>query len=166
MRDTDFRLLGPATILEPPRDGTMLEPHLVENAILEMHGRNPIAVMVMDTTKAEQLAVWIESELGIPVVDRQQTNSLAALDFERFMEGLREGKLHHTGDPGLTRHALNAVAHVLPLGDTRFERPAKGQNRRDQPRRVIDALVAASMAHCTAVEELGRKETVPLVALA
>jgi hypothetical protein len=68
------------------------------------------------------------------------------------MEALREGWLWHTGDPGLTSHALNAVARLLPQGDTKFERPKESRTVRDElaRRRVIDALIAAAMVHTTA----------------
>lgn len=154
IRDREFRLFGPATILEPPGDGTMLDPRMIERAIVELHQRNPIATLVMDTSSAMETAAWVESELGIPVVDRQQTNPLAALDYERFTEALRQGWLHHVGDEGLTDHVLNAIATILPLGDLRFDRPHRSRASTDaQRRRVIDALAAAAMAHTFAVAD-------------
>lgn len=152
-RDNDFRLLGPATILEPPRDGNSLNPHRVEEALRAIHERNPVYTVVMDTSKAEQLAEWIREELGCDVVDRAQTNSLAVMDFQRFTEALRNGWLKHTGDAGLTRHVLNAIARVLPGGDARFDRPSATRRGAGQDRRVIDALTAASMVHTTASAE-------------
>jgi phage terminase large subunit-like protein len=157
IRDPEFRLLGKATILEPPRDGNQLDAHLVEKALLETHARNPIHTVVMDMTNGEQLSQWIQEHLDARVVDRKQTNSLAVLDYFRFMEALREGWLHHTGDPGLTSHALNAIAVVLPGGDTKFYRPKESRtvNQTLSRLRVIDALVAAAMVHSTAAAELG-----------
>jgi phage terminase large subunit-like protein len=156
IRDPEFRLLGPATILEPPRDGNQLDAHLVEAALIEIHARNPVHTVVMDMTNGEQLSQWIQEELGARVIDRKQTNSLATLDYARFMEALREGWLHHTGDPGLTSHALNAIAVVLPGGDTKFYRPKDSRtvNQTLSRLRVIDALVAAAMVHSTAAAEL------------
>lgn len=149
-REHDFRLFGAATILEPPRDGTSLDPHLVEAALEEIHDRNPVHTVVMDTSKAEQLAEWIRETLGCEVVDRAQTNQFAVMDFDRFMEALRNGWLKHTGDPGLARHVLNAIARVLPGGDSRFDRPSRRRHGAGQDRRVIDALTAAAMVHTTA----------------
>ena len=145
-----FRLLGPATILTPPRDGSSLDPNLVEKALWDIHRRNPIHTVVMDASRAEQLGVWIGNQLGAEVLDRSQTNALAVEDYERFMEALRNGWLKHAGDEGLTRHALNAVARILPMGDTRFDRPSAVRMSADQERRVIDALTAASMVHSLA----------------
>lgn len=152
-RDDEFRLLGDATILTPPRDGTSLDPALVEAALLSAAAANTVETVVMDTSKAEQLASWIETELGCVVVDRQQTNAMACLDYARFMEALREGWLRHTGDVGLKQHALNAIARVLPGGDARFDRPVANRRSPDQNRRVIDALTAASMVHSVRVGE-------------
>lgn len=150
IRDDHFRLLGPASILEPPRDGTSLDPNLVERALIEIHGRNPVHTIVMDMSRAEQLATWIEAELGATVIDRGTNNVAAVEDYEKFMEALREGWLRHSGDAGLTRHALNAIARVLPMGDARFDRPAQNRNSSEQDRRVIDALIAAAMVHSIA----------------
>lgn len=151
LRDSKHRLFGPATVLVPPRDGNSLDPALVEKAIRDIHKRNPIHTVVMDTSRAEQLGMWIESDIGAVVIDRQQTNTLAVQDFDRFMEGLRNGWLKHSGDRDLTQHALNAIARVLPFGDARFDRPSQSRTGPEQERRVIDALTAAAMVHATAV---------------
>lgn len=151
-RDDEFRLLGPAKILEPPRDGSSLDPNLVERAIYELHERNPLHTVVMDTSRAEQLATWISNEIGARVIDRQQTNTFAVSDYERFMEALRMGWLKHSGDMGLTQHALNAIARVLPQGDARFDRPHASRFG-VQTTRVIDALIASAMVH-SAVSDL------------
>lgn len=152
MKSPEFRLLGAATILTPPRDGTSLDPDAVEKALLEMHERNPIEMLVMDTSRAEQLAMWARDTLGCEVVERSQANAFAVMDYARFMEALREGWLRHSEDVGLTRHVLNAIERVLPGGDSRFDRPSQTRQARSelQDRRVIDALTAAAMAHTTA----------------
>jgi phage terminase large subunit-like protein len=151
-------VLGPASILTPPRDGTSLDPQDVERAIIDMNARNPIHTLAMDTSKAEQLASWIEAEIGCVVVDRTQTNTQAALDYSRFTEALRRGQLRHTGHPGLTRHVMNAVARALPGGDTRFERPNQQRRSGEQERKVIDALTAAAMAHTVASSNVPASE--------
>ena len=154
VRDPEFRLLGPATILQPPRNGAQLDAHLVEDALLAIHDRNPVRRVVMDMTAGEQLSQWIADTLDAEVVDRSQGNAMAVLDHTRFMEALRMGWLKHTGDPGLTRHVLNAITRVLPGGDARFSRPAESRtvNEALASRRHIDALVAAAMVHCAACE--------------
>ncbi len=167
MNSREHRLLGPATVLIPPRDGSSVDQSLIERALTDLHERNPIHTVVMDTSRAEGLASWIESELGAVVVHQPQANPGAVRDFEMFMEALRSGWLHHAGDPGLTQHALNAIARVLPFGDARFDRPIQSHLGREQERRVIDALTAASMVHSTAALNFltpAPAELVPLVA--
>lgn len=155
-RDPEFRLLGPAKILTPPRDGTMLPQSEIEVALSELNDVTPIEVLVMDMSKAEGLAQWAESNLGCQVVDRIQTNPMAALDYERWMEAMRHRHLRHCGDPALNKHVFNAIARSLPGGTTRFDRPA--QSRRgtevEQELRVVDALTAASMVHSVWAAEL------------
>jgi phage terminase large subunit-like protein len=156
VKSPSFRLFGRADVLVPPRDGTLMSPRVVEEAILRLHRRNPIRMLVMDMTDGAQLASWCSDELGIPVMDRAQTRSFQVMDYARFTEALREGWLRHTGDPGLTRHVLNAVAKVLPGGDIVFERPSssRGGSDRVQQSREVDALDAATMAHTFAAAEL------------
>ena len=68
-RDSQFRLLGPASILVPPRDGSSMHPSLVERMLTEIHERNPLHTIVMDTSRAEQLATWISDAFGATVID-------------------------------------------------------------------------------------------------
>lgn len=151
-RSIDWRLFGPAMILTPPRDGSSLDSNEVQAALCAIHDRNPISTIVMDTSRAEFIAEWASQEFGCTVIDRPQTNSEAVQDFDRFMEALRNGWLHHSGDAGLTRHALNAIARMLPQGDARFDRPSQTRRSAEQDRRVIDALTAAAMVHSFAGE--------------
>jgi phage terminase large subunit-like protein len=152
-------VFGPATILEPPRDGSMLSGDAVEGALLAIHQRNPIETVVMDTSRAEQLGRWLEDEIGANVIERPQTIPAEVEEYDRFMEALRMGWLKHSGDPGLTRHALNAIARMLPRGDHVFDRPFKGQQA-DQNRRVFDALKAASMVLAEATVEAPVEEPI------
>lgn len=156
VRDPEFRLFGPAAVLTPPRNGNMLDVGLVEDALLELHDRNPIHTLVMDMHNAADVAQWAEDHLGCEIVDRAQTPVFFALDYEQFMEALRHRWLWHAGDPGLTRHVLNATAQVLPGGKIRFNRPqrSRGGGSLSQDARVIDALTAAAMVHTTAAGEL------------
>jgi hypothetical protein len=141
-----YRLLGAATILVPPRDGSSMHPDVIKDALLELRDSFRVETVVMDMERAGDIAAWIEDELGITVIDRQQTNKYAVADYEAFMDGLRNGTLKHTGDAGLRSHVLHAIARRLPGGDRRFDRPSSTRmNVREQDRRVIDALTAAAM---------------------
>lgn len=164
LRDLHFRLFADPVILEPPGDGTMLNPHLIEDAFTSIHARNPVVRVVADREKAEQLCSWLEEELGCEVVERGRTNVPASQDYEKFMEGLRGGAepgarraswIKHTGHQGFRTHAMNAIARRLPGDRTRFDRPTPSRkNPREQHRRVIDCLDAASMVHAVEVAEL------------
>lgn len=141
-----YRLLGPATVLVPPRDGSSLHPDEIKNGLLEMTHGYRVGAIVMDMERAADVGSWIEDELGVTVIDRSQTNKLACADYEAFMDGLRNATLKHTGDHALRAHVLNAIARRLPGGDHRFDRPtASRRSVGQQDRRVIDALTAAAM---------------------
>jgi phage terminase large subunit-like protein len=142
-----FRLLGPPEILSPPRDGSMLHPDEVKIAIQAMHDENQILTAVMDMGRAEDIAAWMEDELGITVIDREQGNAAMADDYEAFMRELREGRLKHNGHNGLRSHVMNAVARNLPNDKIRFDRRSQSRARRKQEVRVIDALTASAMVN-------------------
>jgi phage terminase large subunit-like protein len=145
----DFRQFGPAEIVVPPRDGTITEPELIKAAIRRIHKRNPIDTTVMDLSYAADIATWLQEEIKCEVIDHPQSNAQHVIDYDAFMEGLRTGKLKHSGDPGLTSHVLNAVGKTIG-SDTRFDRPNQTRQAAQQERRVIDALSAASMVNTVA----------------
>jgi phage terminase large subunit-like protein len=154
MPSHEKRLLGVPEILTPPRDGNSLPPEEVQMALLRVHERNPIHTIVMDENAGgAQLAFWIEDELGARVVAHSQGHSAMALAFERWMEAMRQGWILHPRDPELTRHVLNAIARLLPGGQTRFDRPSSSRSAALQDRRVWDALTAASMVNSVAATE-------------
>jgi hypothetical protein len=141
-----FRLLGPTSILTPPRDGSSMHPDEIKDALLELSHGYRVGAVVMDMERAADIGSWIEDELGVTVIDRSQTNKLACADYEAFMDGLRNATLKHTGHAGLRAHVLNAIARRLPGGDHRFDRPTSSRRSvGQQDRRVIDALTAAAM---------------------
>jgi phage terminase large subunit-like protein len=141
-----YRLLGDATVLVPPRDGSSLHPDEIKNALHELAHGFQVGAVVMDMERAADVGSWIEDELSITVIDRGQTNKLACADYEAFMDGLRNATLKHTGSAVLRAHVLNAIARRLPGGDHRFDRPTLSRRSvGQQDRRVIDALTAAAM---------------------
>jgi len=147
------RLFGPPKILVPPRDGTMLHPHKIHKAFEEIHERNPIEVVVMDTNRGEEMATWLMEELGVRVSEHSSKPGPMALAYERWMEALREGWLRHPRDPDFTRHVLNAVSRLLPDGRSRFDRSSSARTPDMQDRRVWDALDAAHRVNSSAAAE-------------
>ena len=144
--DPKHRILTKPAVLTPPRDGNSLHPDEIKGAFHSLLEDNPLKTVVMDMHRAEDIAAWLEDELGLTVIDRQQSNKALVADYDAFMDGLRNGTLKHTGDPEQRRQVLNAIARRLPGGDYRFDRPSTTRsNVREQDRRVIDVLSAASM---------------------
>jgi phage terminase large subunit-like protein len=141
-----YRLLGAPKILVPPRDGSSLHPDAIKDAMLELAADFTLRTVVMDMHRAEDIAAWVEDELGVPVIDHVHgRTSTHVADYGAFMEGLRNGTVKHTGDQALRAHVLNAIARRLPGGDYRFDRPnASRGSAREQDRRVIDGLTAAA----------------------
>lgn len=142
-----FRVLGNGEILVPPRDGSTLHPDEVKGAFQRLMGKYTIDAAVMDMQRAEDIAAWLEDDLAVTVIDREQGNASAAEDYEAFMEALRNGTLKHTGHSGLRSHVMNAVTRSLPSDKKRFDRPSQSRAKRKQDHRVIDALTAAAMVN-------------------
>lgn len=161
MRDSQYRLFGAPAILAPPGDGTMLDANEVKAAFLDIHERNPIDLVVMDPAKAQDIAQWLETEIGCTVVMRQQTNEFAVGDYDMFIEGVRERWIKHTGDPKFRRHVLSAIRARLPGDRYRFDRPRTLRKaKRDERRIVIDALTAAGMVHSAMAQAAPEQEIV------
>jgi phage terminase large subunit-like protein len=141
------RLLPKPVILVPPRDGSTMHPDEPKAAIEELNRINPIDAAVIDLERAEDIATWMEDEMGINVIDRPQGNANAVLDYDAFMKALRNGTLKHTGDDGLRRHVMNAIARQMPGDKKRFDRVSQSRSKKRQQVRVIDALTAAAMVN-------------------
>lgn len=142
-----LRVLGAARILVPPRDNSSMHPDDLKNMLLELASEFRVDTVVMDMHFAEDIAAWIEDSMGVTVIDHDhRAQKTHVQDYQAFTEGLRNGTLKHTGDPGLRAHVLNAIARRLPGGDYRFDRASQVRgNARLQDTRVIDALSAAAM---------------------
>lgn len=146
-----LRLLLDPKILTPPRDGSTLHPDTAKAAFDDLCDRYPIearkSTIVMDLSRAEDLAAWFEDERGMRVFDWSQGNAQAAKDYEEFMKGLRNGKLKHTGSSLLRSHVMNAISRALPGDRRRFDRPSQSRGAKRQEERVIDCLTAAAMVN-------------------
>jgi hypothetical protein len=124
------RLLGPATIIEPPRDGRMISSVVLHEEMKRIHKRNTVYLWVMDTSKAEETYQWLlaggdDGEMGDPVVvDRTQANKHACEDYDSFMEAIRGGAqgeerveerwLRYTGEPDRVVNGLSGDAIEVP----------------------------------------------------
>jgi phage terminase large subunit-like protein len=150
--DPDHRLFGVPTVLVPPRDGTFLDVELVKDAIRDMTERYTVEEVVMDPSKALDIAQWIEDELGVePTLHGQGVEMYAA--YERFMEAIRNRQLLHPRDQTFTEHVLNGIAKTTPDGRARFDRPSTSRASVAQRKRVIDALIAAAMVNNSAFSD-------------
>lgn len=169
MPEPSRRVVGVPEIVEPPRDGTSLDPAEVRAAFLRIHVRNPIRLVAMDPSAGgAQIAEWLESAptvgadgepdystgLGVEVVEVPPTNAVQARVYDAWMEAIRERWLAHPHDEALTRHVLNAIAKPVSHDRYRFDRPNPSRAAKLQDRRVIDALVAASVVHWQAAAAL------------
>lgn len=155
MPESERRLIGRPTILVPPRDGSTLAPTKVKQAFRKYAEEYAVKRVVMDPDRGPEIAEWLENELGVEVIEYSQTTQPMTLAYERFMEALRYGWLHHPMHSTLTEHVLNAVATILPDGKAKFDRPSSSRAQAGQRRRVIDGLIAAAIVHSVEVADDG-----------
>ena len=53
----------------------------------------------MDMHRAEDIAAWVEEELGVTVIDHDhRAVKMHVADYEAFMDGLRNGTVKHVKD--------------------------------------------------------------------
>ena len=130
---------GQPVILEPPRDGTMLEEHKVWGAITAMSERWSVRVVLDPNAGGQQFSQRLRDELGLEVLEHPQDPVPMADAASRFVEAVRTRKVTHPDDPAFSSHVLSAASKIT-AGDK--ERFVKGPARSP-----IDALIAAAMAY-------------------
>jgi len=138
------------TVLVPPAaKGVGLRKAEIVDAVADLADRYGASQAVID----EETGGWIfgadiEDDLGLEVIAHSQKPAPMAEAAERFYTAVREEKVRHPRDPTFNRHVLNAHRRSTDDGRWRFVKETK------QSKKVIDALIAAAMAHNIAVEDL------------
>jgi phage terminase large subunit-like protein len=130
--------LGAPTVLVPPAQrGVGLTTRQIMDAIGAMIERyDPVEVVIDEARGGDLLGTDIEDRLSVDVRTYSQKPAPMAQAAER-----------HPRDDTLTRHVLNARRKGTDDGRWRFVK------ENAQSKRVIDALVAAAMAHNIAIED-------------
>jgi phage terminase large subunit-like protein len=131
-------VLDEPVIVEPPRDGTATDAEEIKDVLRKMDGRWSEIIAVIDPeADGEQLAQWIEAELGWTVVTHSQKASPMALAAQRLSELISATRLQHPGDPEFTRHVLAAAPK--PVGEGwRLVKPKRSGA-------MIDGAIALAM---------------------
>jgi len=153
------RVFGRPEILVPPRNGVdSLSFELeVKPAFWRIHRRNPIEAIAYDpNAEANVVVEWAQEEFGCELLPVSQSNVVQAEVFRLWMEALRMGWFVHPHDPVMRAQVLNAIAKLIggSHDQHRFTRPSTSRSAQFQDERVIDALIAASGVHWTAVAGL------------
>lgn len=147
----DGLVLGAPTIIEPPRDGTDLNPKDVLDIFAGLIERNPALSIIHDEGAygggKVMTGLLANAFPDVEIIPVTPTGAADAAGY--FLEQLRDGNLKHTGDADLKRHLMNAVR--VPVKDDperfRIARPKASRHAPHQrPIREIDAAVAAILA--------------------
>ena len=150
-RPDNTLLMGAATVLDPPRNGTDLTPQEVLARFLELARRNPADTIAHDEGAygggkvMTGLLMEAFPETRIIPVTPKDANDAAGF----FREQLRGGLLKHVDDPTLKRHLLNAVCVPSRDDPERFRIGRMKESRHAAHQRAvreIDAAVAAVLA--------------------
>lgn len=147
-RHDAFWVLGAATVIEPPRNGTQLDPEVVKAKLLELSGVNPVDLIAHDSGSyggGHLMSAWLSQTFPQAVIV-EVTPAVAVDAGAAFLERLRAGELRHLGDETLTRHLLNATREPVQGDPERFrvKRPKESRHAPHQrAQREIDAAIAA-----------------------
>jgi phage terminase large subunit-like protein len=146
--DDGVAWLGTPRVLAPPVErGVSLRKSQVIAAVEELRDAYDAQEVVVDPENDGEIIAQDLEDAGFEVVAHSQKPAPMAQAAERFYAAIREGKLRHPRDPDLSRHVLNAKRKATDDGRWRFVKESK------QSRKVIDALIAAAMAHNIAIED-------------
>ena len=144
--DGAMLLLGPANIVDPPRNGSDLTPQEALLRLAELDVRNPIEVIAHDESMGGKVMTGLLRERFPDAEIVPVSKADADQAPKHFNEQLRAGLLKHTGDPTLKRHLMNATR--VPVKNDpenfRIDRPKASRHAPDQrATREIDGAVAA-----------------------
>ena len=148
----DLEVVGKASIIPAPNDGSSTPTATVLTAIEAIHKRNPIEVMVLDPNAGGHFLVeemrsdrWPELN-DIKVIEHSQDPSPMSLASMALGEAIRAGKIVHPyDDGGLTEHVLAAGAKTTAGEKWRIVKQKGG--------RKIDAAVALAIVRSKRMEK-------------
>jgi phage terminase large subunit-like protein len=135
--EDDQVVLDESKIIVPPRDGTATDRRVIYAVLRAFDERwNRITAVLDPEADGEQLAQWIDDELGWRVITHSQKNTPMALAAQRLLEVIAGGRLRRPHDPDLTRQVLAAAGK--PVGEgLKLVKPKTGE--------CIDGAVALAM---------------------
>jgi phage terminase large subunit-like protein len=141
---SDLAIVGEPVIVVPPRDGTATPFERIWEPIEEINSRHSEVTFVLDPEAGgEQLAQYIESELGIEPAVHSQKNTPMQLAAQRLSEAVSGCRISHPDDATLNAHVLAAAAKQ----DGERWKFIKGKRKRAP----IDGVIALAMAHSTLI---------------
>lgn len=160
------RVFGRPEILIPPRNGidSLSFEREVKPAFHRIHARNPIEALAYDpNAEANVVVEWAAEEFGCQLLDVSQSNVVQSEVYRLWMEAVRMGWIVHPHDLVMRAQVTNAIAKQIggSHDQYRFTRPSTSRSAARQNQRVIDALIAASGAHWTAVAGLDEEPERP-----
>lgn len=153
--EEDLEVVGRATIIDAPNDGTSTHPDHIVSAIKAIHARNPIQRLVFDPrAEGEILAFRIQDELGIAIEPHSQEPTPMSDAAMGLAEAIRADKLIHPEDESLTAHVLAAGAKAVYGTDRwRFVKQTHG--------RKIDAAIALAIVRAKRMAKPARGTLAP-----
>jgi phage terminase large subunit-like protein len=122
----------------------------VEEAIIDFCAKHKVREVACDPFRWQR-SMEVLADAGIPIVEYPSTSAKRMVtSCAKFFDYVTDGRMHHDGNPMLTRHLSNAVTKSDALG-VRIVKENRASSRR------IDCAVAAILALDRATS--GRLET-------
>jgi phage terminase large subunit-like protein len=143
--DSERRVHVFGQVFEPPGEGEVIDPELVENHIRDVCRTYEVAEVAFDPALFYRSAQLLAEE-GYPMVEVPQTVPRKMQFAQALWDAVNEGRVRHGGDPTLRAHVDGAVAKYRGNGWT---------IEKGQASRRIDAVIAVAMAVQRAEESGG-----------
>ena len=96
----DYRLIGPSRVIVPPRDGSLLHPDAVKDALMGFAENYTIGTVAMDMSRAQDISAWIVDELGVTVIEMGDVEPVRRRGLQRRHGGASQRHPQAHGRPG------------------------------------------------------------------
>jgi phage terminase large subunit-like protein len=135
-------------------DSWVIDKQQVANAVIDFFRANPnCREIVCDPTYwQDEMFQW--SEVGMTVVEYQNTLSRTVPATSKLYEGIMAGKIKHDNDPAVNRHMENCILKSDSRGGARLTKDYRN------PKLKIDNAIALMMAYDRATARI-EEQVVP-----
>jgi phage terminase large subunit-like protein len=135
-------------------DSWVIDKQQVANAVIDFFSANPNCREIVCDPAYWQDEMFQWSEVGMTVVEYQNTLSRTVPATSKLYEGIMAGKIKHDNDPAVNRHMENCILKSDSRGGARLTKDYRN------PKLKIDNAIALMMAYDRATARI-EEQVVP-----